>query len=110
MSWSDEIALELSRARQAIATGNAGRTRTAARRAVGIAVTEYQRRYPQTKYGSDFMRQIGGIAEDGALPLEVREAAARLQSRISQDFTSDSTDPLSDATVIITFIEQALLL
>ena len=110
MSWSDEIALELDRAKQAIAIGNAGKARTAARRAVGIAVTEYQRRHPLKKYGSDFMRQIRGIAEDGALPSEIREAAARLQSRITQDFTSDSTDPLADAAVIIAYIEHALLL
>ena len=109
MSWSDEIALELSRAEQAIAAGNAGRARTAARRAVGIAATEYQRIHPDKQYGKDFMRQVRGIAEDDSLPREVREAAARLQSRISQDFTSNSRDPLADATVIITFIEQSLL-
>jgi hypothetical protein len=108
MSWLDEIEAELARGREAERFGNAGKVRTAARRAVGIAVTEYQRRLGNEGYSGDFMRQVRGLAEDQKLPAEVREAATRLQTRISQEFRSPSLQPLADATVIIDFIRRAL--
>jgi uncharacterized protein (UPF0147 family) len=108
MNWFDELELELNRGREAERIGNEGRVRTAARRAVGIAVTEYQRRLEVNRYGADFMRQLRGIAGDQSLPHDVREAATRLQTRISQEFTSPSRQPLADALVIIDFIKRAL--
>jgi hypothetical protein len=108
MSWLDEIELEFNRGREAERTGNAGKARTAARRAVGIAVMEYQRRQALQRYGDDVMKQLRGIAADLSLPIDVREAAGRLQTRISQEFTSPSRQPLADAEVIINFFRQAL--
>ena len=108
MNWFDEIELELNRGREAERNGNEGKVRTAARRAVGIAVTEYQRRVELVRYGSDVMRQLRGIAGDQSLPRDVREAATRLQARISQEFTSPSRQPLADALVIIDFIKRVL--
>lgn len=108
MNWLDDIELELNRGRDAEHVGNEGKARTAARRAVGIAVTEYQKRLAVKQYGSDFMRQLRGIAGDQSLPHNVREAATRLQARISQEFTSPSRQPLADALVIINFIRRAL--
>ncbi|HEY6952376.1 MAG TPA: hypothetical protein VI758_08200 [Bacteroidota bacterium] len=108
MGWLDEVEKELGRAREAQRLGNAGRVRTAARRAVGLAVTEYQQRISEKQYGGDFMRQVRGIAEDTSLPEEVRSAAKRLQSRIAEDFTSASRQPLADAQTIIDFIQRAL--
>ena len=108
MNWLDEIELELDRGREAERVGNDGKVRTAARRAVGLAVTEYQRRQPPKRYGDDFMKQLRGIAEDPSLPVGVREAATRLQTRISQEFTSPSRQPLADALVIINFFRQTL--
>ncbi len=109
MNWRDELEIELNRGRQAEATGNAGKVRTCARRAVGIVVTEYQKR-TGNNYGSDFLRQLQGIGSDELLPREVRQAAERLQSRISQEFTSPSEHPLEDALVIINFFQQQLVL
>ncbi len=109
MSWREELELELSRGKQAADTGNAGKARTCARRAVGIVVSEFQKGGEQ-KYGTDALRQLQGIAADGGLPSEVREAAGRLQSRIAQDFTSLSEHPLEDALVIIRFFGQKLRL
>ena len=110
MNWTDEIDVEINRGRDAEQLGNEGRVRTAARRAVGIAVTQYQRRYPEKQYGSDVMRQLRGIAEDQSLPGDVRQAATRLQTRISEEFTSPSRAPLADALIIIDFIRRALTL
>lgn len=108
MHWLDEIALELDRGQQAKQTGNDGKARTAARRAAGIAVTQLQNRVPEKRYGADAMQQLRGIAEDLSLPEDVRQAATRLQARVSPDFTSPSQEPLADARVIIDFIRQAL--
>ena len=108
MNWLDEIELELNRGHDAERVGNEGKARTAARRAVGMAVTEYQKRQAVNAYGADVMRQLQGIAEDESLPNEVRGAASRLQTRISQEFTSPSRQPLADAQVIIDFIKRRL--
>jgi uncharacterized protein (UPF0147 family) len=108
MRWLDEIELEFNRGREAERIGNEGKTRTAARRAVGIAVTQFQNRRIQKQYGSDVMRQLKGIAEDQSLPEEVRQAATRLYTRVSPEFTSPSQQPLADARIIVDFIRQAL--
>lgn len=108
MNWLDEIEVELNRGRDAERVGNEGRVRTAARRAVGIAVTEYQHQRAVKRYGDDFMKQLRGIADDPSLPANVRDAAMRLQTRISQEFTSLSRQPLADAQVIISYFRQAL--
>jgi len=109
MNWLDQIESELNRGREAERIGNEGRARTAARRAVGIAVTEYQQDPRGGRwYGRDVMRQLKGIAEDQSLPVDVRKAATRLQTRISQDFLSPSRQPLADALVIINFIRREL--
>lgn len=108
MNWLDEIQLELDRGREAERLGNEGRARTAARRAVGIAVTEYQKQTAARQYGADVMRQLRGISGDGSLPDDVRQASTRLLTRISQDFVSPSRQPLNDAQVIIDFIRREL--
>ncbi len=108
MTWIDDIELEMERGREAEHIGNEGKVRTAARRAVGIAVTEYQRRLSVNRYGNDFMRQIRSVADDLTLPDFVRESAMRLQTRISPEFKSPSFRPLADAQVIIDFFRQAL--
>ena len=110
MNWLDEIEMELNRGHDAERVGNEGRVRTAARRAVGIAVTEYQRQRAVKQYGDDFMKQLRAIADDPSLPAAVRDAAMRLQTRISQDFTSLSRQPLVDAEVIIGYFRRALTL
>ncbi len=107
MDWLEEIEAELHRGMVAEQKGNAGKARTAARRAVGFAVTELQRR-GKRQYGSDVIRQLQSIAGDESLPGEVRNAADRLRSHITQDFTSPSRQPLADARVIINFIRLLL--
>jgi hypothetical protein len=108
VTWLDDIELEMERGREAERIGNEGKVRTAARRAVGIAVTEYQRQHSVNRYGNDFMRQIRGVADDATLPGYVRESAMRLQARISLEFESPSRQPMADAQVIIEFFRQAL--
>jgi HEPN domain-containing protein len=108
MAWIEDAEMELVRARAAEEAGNPGRVRTAARRAAGYALRELEMQSPGRNYGSDFLRQLRGLAEDRGAPEEVRGAAQRLQARLSADFVSESGNPVRDAQVIIRFVQQAL--
>lgn len=108
MKWIEEIERELDRAAEAERTGNHGKARTSARRAVGFAVEELQRRSPEVQYGRDFISCIRGIASDAAMPGDVRKAADRLQTRLTPEFDSPSTDPIEDARIIIRFVVDRL--
>lgn len=108
MGWADNVKRELTRAKEAELKGNAGKARTAARRAVGFALTELQNTIQGKYYGEDFMRQLRAFAEDTSLPDDVRNAAGRLQSRLASNFLSASEQPLADAAVIINFVRRQL--
>lgn len=101
MSWEEDVEKEMRGARDAAKIGNHGRTRTCARRAVGIAASELQNRDRSFSFGADFIAKIRSIAGDIRFEEEVREAASRLQARIAADFTSISTDPIRDAEVVV---------
>ncbi|HTY38570.1 MAG TPA: hypothetical protein VMH23_15735, partial [Bacteroidota bacterium] len=79
MSWREEITIEMQRARAAATSGNAGKARTSARRAVGIALTEHQRKVQGRNYGTDVIGQLRGLAADSTVDDSVRAAAERLQ-------------------------------
>jgi hypothetical protein len=108
MKWRDEIDVELARAREAERNGNQGRIRTSARRAVGIAIMEFEKRFPEKQYGRDFMTQLRSFALDRAVPEHVRNAADRLQARLSPEFESPSKHPIEDAGIIVQFIVDRL--
>jgi hypothetical protein len=99
---------ELGRGEAAARSGNAGLARTSARRGVGIALAELQRKFPEKNYGRDFISQLRGIAEDPSVPEEARLAAGRLQARLSLSFESPSKDPIQDAKTIIKFVLDQL--
>ena len=108
MKWKVEIELEFARAEEAERNGNQGRARTSARRAVGIAIGELEKRFPEKRYGKDFMTQLRAFALDPANPEHVRNAANRLQARLNPEFESPSRDPLNDAGIIVLFILERL--
>jgi hypothetical protein len=108
MNWTDEIKLELARAKEAQRGGNMGRARTSARRAVGTAIAELQKRNPDKHYGRDFITQLRTLAQDDAIPENVRNAADRLQARLSPAFESPSLHPIEDAEIIIQFVFERL--
>ena len=108
MSWLDEVNVELQRAQAAERSGNSGKVRTSARRAVGITLMELQRRVPEKYYGRDFISQLRGFASDESVPEEARLAADRLQARLSPQFESLSKNPIDDAKSIIKFVTEHL--
>jgi HEPN domain-containing protein len=101
--------VELQRAREAVEVGNDGRARTAARRVAGNALTALKQRFPERNYGDDAVRQLRNLMDDVTVPLDVREAAERLQARITGQFTpAFSTDPVEDAVTILTYVNKCL--
>jgi hypothetical protein len=108
MSWLDEVKVELQRAEAAGGGVNSGKVRTSARRAVGIALMELQRRFPEKSYGRDIISQLQDFAGDESVPEETRLAADRLQARLSPQFESPSKNPIDDAKIIIRFVMERL--
>ncbi len=108
MNWREMVGKELAAAVAAEQSGNAGRARACARRGVGFALEELQRRIPERAYGADFISQLRGLAADGSVPEDVRSAANRLQARISPSFESPSTDPVRDAQMILRYVDSLL--
>lgn len=87
MSVQDDIRLELEAAEQARLRGNEGKARVCARRAAGIGVREYFRRrgeQPRTSSAYDLLRLI---AQEPALPANLKESALRLALRVDEDFS-----------------------
>ncbi len=97
-----QIARELSTASKAAHQGNHGMVRVCARRAAGIAITFWLQNNPGIHWGLDAMTQLRAVQHDASLPAEVRDAANRLTTRVTEQFTyPPSTDPVDDARIII---------
>jgi len=108
MPWSDAIAREIERGREAERIGNAGMARTCARRAAGIAIRELESRLKGKNDSKDLIQELRWVAEERGFPREVQQAAYRLQQRLNPDFTSLSKDPLFDAEIIVRFVRDEL--
>jgi hypothetical protein len=106
--FEHDVTLELTRAREAESTGNTGRVRAAARRAIGAALRHWLEKYPHPEYTVDSMQQIRRFASEKNIPEAVRDALLRIQARLNPAFESPSTDPIRDAMTMISFIRSEL--
>jgi hypothetical protein len=98
---------EFTTARHAHTIGNDGMVRVCARRAVGIAITYWLQSHARSGWGVDAMNQLRALALDDSLPQNVRSAAARLTTKITERFASPhSTDPIDDAHLIINYLVE----
>lgn len=98
MNWQVQIETELQR----IQPGeNPGRTRTTARRIAGIALQHYYK-----KPSDDFIRLLRSAGKDLDLPTDVRAAIERLITRLDENFTSPSIDPVNDAMFVVEFVKS----
>lgn len=92
---------EIQAAETAMAIGNDGKARVCARRAAGIAIGYWLARHPERVWGADAMTRLSRLREDTTVPAEIRQAALRLTTKITQQFTSPfSTDPLEDCRIL----------
>lgn len=103
--WLHEIEIELRRAEQ---SRHAGRTRTAARRIAGIAIRQLLDTQRSLSAGQDYITALRGLTGLPELPEEIQAAAARLEARLSVDFTSPSIDPIADPMIIVGFVKELL--
>jgi hypothetical protein len=103
--WQREIEIELRRAGE---SQNPGRLRTAARRIAGIAIQQLPRQNAQSPAERDYITALRVFIKSEKLPIQVAAAAARLEARLSVDFTSQSLDPIRDAMLIVEFVRKKL--
>ena len=96
------IALELQAAEAARRAGNEGRARVCARRAAGLAAGEYLERAGFESGSSSAYEQLRRLERSPQLPLELRQAAARLTARVTEAHAlPHPEDPLDDARQLI---------
>lgn len=109
MGYDERIEQELSTAQAALREGNDGKARVCARRAAAAARGAWLQRMPSAGWQGDAMHQLREIESDGSLPQPVRQAAARLLTKVTErEEAPFSTDPVSDARLIIEHFDRAL--
>ena len=105
----ERIAEEIASAHKALGEGNPGKARVCARRAVGQAITWFLSGHPRVGWGIDSMHQLNNLKIDPYFPENVRDAAVRLTTKISDQFKYPfSTDPIRDSTIIIDYIKHVM--
>ena len=107
--YPDKIEAELAMAREAMAEGNEGKVRVCARRAAGAAIAGYLAKFQIGEWGSDALSQLQHVKDDVLFPKEIRAAAEKLTTRITDRFQYPfSTDPVADALVIVEHFLQLM--
>ena len=84
--WKEKLQNEFARATLARANGNEGQARVCARRAAGIAIREYYARrgqYVRTPSAYDLLQLL---ANEPHLAPELKQAAAYLTLRVTEEF------------------------
>lgn len=96
------IEQELAAAEAAWKSGNDGKARVCARRAVALADDAWLAKQSDGSFRGDAMAHLLRIQHNQSLPVSVRNAAARLSTAVTQkDSAPFSTDPIGDAGIII---------
>jgi hypothetical protein len=107
--FSEQIEKELGMARAALQAGNAGKARVCARRACGRAITWFLTKFPHPNWNVDAVRQLQHLSQDQSVPVDVRNAATRLTTKISDQFLYPfSTHSIDDALVIVNHIKSLM--
>ena len=103
MQFPKGVDQELARGDVAFRAGNAGKARVCARRAIGLVIDGLWIPPSHTApWPRDTVQKLHRIHEDEAFSLDVRQAAQRLTTTVSQQNTMPfSTDPMADARFII---------
>lgn len=102
IDWMEQIDRELMAAAAARGRGNEGQARVCARRATGIAISACLGAEEGRPEGASAYGLLQWLQGQDAFRGEIREAAARLTVRLTQDFKlPHPEDPLEDAVVLI---------
>lgn len=103
--WQDDIQNEL---RSGHNLTHPGQKRAAARRIAGMALQELDKNSSRGPSNENYLQTLQRAMTEGDLPETVRDAAQRLQARLSADFESPSIDPLGDALIIVEYVKNVL--
>jgi uncharacterized protein (UPF0147 family) len=107
--YFEQIEREFGLARKALHAGNDGMGRVCARRAAGQAITWFLTVHHKPGWGTDAMSQLQHLSKDATFPEEVRTAASRLTTKISDKFIYPfTTNPIDDATLVIAHITRVM--
>ena len=87
MDLTDEIRTELEGAETARLLGNEGRARVCARRAAGLAARDFFVRHKARANTSSAYKALQELATYPGLAPELKQAAAHLTMRITEEFT-----------------------
>lgn len=105
MAWPTSIARELVGAAAAWKSGNEGKARVCARRAVALADEAWLAQQASPSWPGDAMAHLRRIQQDVSFPSSVRQAAERLTTTVTQkDAAPFTTDPIGDAHAVIAFL------
>ncbi|MGB0909270.1 MAG: hypothetical protein ACPGYT_02820 [Nitrospirales bacterium] len=104
MSWREQIELELAKAQKGLQEENDGLARVCARRAITLGVQNWIERRGSTSQATDVLTSLRMVQDQESFPLEVTAAAQRLLIKVTSHTKSAiSTDPISDARLILTY-------
>ncbi len=98
---------ELERLEHARKIRNFGMARVCGRRASGMAIRHWLEKEPREDYGTSYMAHLKALVDDESIHPDVREAAKRLTAH--KDIVNRqeiSLNPLSDAVLIIRYVES----
>jgi uncharacterized protein (UPF0147 family) len=105
MAWPGPITRELVGAAAAWKSGNDGKARVCARRAVALADEAWLAQQASPSWSGDAMAHLRRIQQDMSFPLSVRQAAERLTTTVTKKQTAPfTTDPIGDANAVIAFL------
>ena len=98
---------EMAEARTALASGEIGRARTCARRAVGMVIqTTLGLGFGPGFYATTYIEALRRMVDDARFPETVRQAATRLVDRSNKEKQSASTNPVQDAEMILELLAK----
>jgi hypothetical protein len=104
------IEQELAAAEAAWKEANEGKARVCARRAVALSTEGWLERLPVRRWYGDAMEHLRRIQQDASFPLPIRQAAERLSTKVTHRHTDPfTTDPISDARLIIAHFSTSIL-
>ncbi|MCZ6800536.1 MAG: hypothetical protein O7F12_08620 [Nitrospirae bacterium] len=107
MNWQEQIEQELGQAASGLREKNDGLARVCARRAVGLTVQAWIERSGVRTWPVDVMNQLRKIQQQEIFPLELREAAQRFLTKVTQRCQAPfSTDPIADTGLILKYLDQ----
>lgn len=105
MTWPTPITRELVGAAAAWKSGNDGKARVCARRAVALADEAWLAQQASPSWSGDAMAHLRRIQQDVSFPSSVRQAAERLTTTVTKkQMASFTTDPIGDANTVIEFL------